>query len=928
MASIPDGDYYILNVKSLNTNYEPRTPMYRLYDASTGYHYYTTDYTDMVSKCESGYVYEATYYFTSKASVPVYKFKANNSSDYIFTTDSTGIGGYTSLGKAFDADTSSYGNIPVYCVRYYYNHVYTIDKHEVDTLVNNYGYTNDGVVFYAAAEVYALDIRWKDLTPGGSLIVYPYCTDISQQWRVSTTPDGARHIHNIRSKLAVDVEGGAPYSGAQNIILYDPHNGGNQSWSIVDQNKSVTFHGKSYPSYSIELFGNPDNKHWCMEVYNSDLLSAYESVDLYSMPSRTDGDGYWIFVPVPTFRTGGTYQLINMYNPSKILSVPVNKDSNNCYLWSTYDNQTQGWVFYPKDPTYTADGSDSSSEWYIRNMYNGHVLDVYGQGDEVTTGQLVDTYPYDGQQSMTWKIESHGETYFRGVLCKIVSLGMKNTSTGTYYWLDSEHYNITNGTRAVVWDELTSNDQHWILYPVDYADSTVPVPSQCYINSKIDRIEPSYRAKYPTKPEMVYPGWLCSDAWIAGANGYEYRYRTRLMYLNGTGYTNWTPWSKIIIPNIVTKDNYSWITEGLKCNWDSSVYKAMDINFQVRCSGKSTSYYSSVYGGWGECHEQIIDIPDITFSKAVLSPKGIRLTYTAVLKHNCHIYITDIKNSDGISILSKEYNVKNRSYSGELFIPQDQITGALTDPITIVYQQGNDACERWTWRTWESTVSFDGISGNYNSKVQHEFANHFAIFYVETLGNESIRVIYNSRMFPCPRYTSGKQIPGYTAFLVPYLFRKKKTKLCIMAYTQDESKWMTYYGNVDNPDINNGVHSWYDANGNTWCLDCRKDNPLQGDYEVEINYTSNLVNGKKTQVLTTNEIKKGHFSAEGAVIYETTKELDTTDKNVDQLLTMVGKHLYYRPPHGEIFKVLVTSVKPKTSKDYAEVTVDMQLEEV
>ena len=149
-----------------------------------------------------------------------------------------------------------------------------------------------------------------------------------------------------------------------------------------------------------------------------------------------------------------------------------------------------------------------------------------------------------------------------------------------------------------------------------------------------------------------------------------------------------------------------------------------------------------------------------------------------------------------------------------------------------------------------------------------------------------------------------------------------------MAYTQDESKWMTYYGNVDNPDINNGVHSWYDANGNTWCLDCRKDNPLQGDYEVEINYTSNLVNGKKTQVLTTNEIKKGHFSAEGAVVYETTKELDTTDKNVDQLLTMVGKHLYYRPPHGEIFKVLVTSVKPKTSKDYAEVTVDMQLEEV
>ena len=928
MASIPDGDYYILNVKSLNTNYEPRTPMYRLFEASTGYHYYTTDYTDMVSKCESGYVYEATYYFTSSASVPVYKFKANNSSDYIFTTDSTGIGGYTSLGKAFDADTSSYGNIPVYCVRYYYNHVYTIDKHEVDVLVNNYGYTNDGIVFYAAAEVYALDIRWKDLTPGGKLIVYPYCTDISQQWRVSTTPDGARHIHNIRSKLAVDVEGGAPYSNTQNIILYNPHNEGNQSWAIVNQNRSVTFHGKQYNSYSIELFGNPDNKHWCMEVYNSDLLSPYESVDLYSTPERTDGDGYWIFVPVPTFRTGGTYQLINMYNPSKILSVPVNKDSNECYLWSTYDNQTQGWVFYPKDPTYTADGSDSSSEWYIRNMYNGHVLDVYGQGDEVDTGQLVDTYPYDGQQSMTWKIESHGETYFRGTLCKIVSLGMKNTSTGKYYWLDSEHYKIQNGTRAVVWDELTSNDQHWILYPVDYVDSTVPVPSQCYINSTIDRIESGCRAKYPTKPEMVYPGWLCSDAWIAGANGYEYRYRTRLMYLNGTGYTNWTPWSKIIIPNIVTKDNYSWITEGLKCNWDSSVYKAMDINFQVRCSGKSTSYYSSVYGGWGECHEQVIDLPDITFSKAALSPKGIHLTYKAVLKHNCHIYITDIKNSDGISVLAKEYSVKNKSYSGDLFIPQDQITGALTDTITIVYQQGNDACERWTWRTWESTVSFDGISGNYNCKVQHEFANHFAIFYVETLGNESIRVIYNGRMFPCPRYTSGKQIPGYTAFLVPYLFRKKKTKLCIMAYTQDESKWMTYYGNVDNPDINNGVHSWYDANGNTWCLDCRKDNPLQGDYEVEINYTSNLVNGKKTQVLTTNEIKKGHFSAEGAVVYETTKELDTTDKNVDQLLTMVGKHLYYRPPHGEIFKVLVTSVKPKTSKDYAEVTVDMQLEEV
>ena len=137
---------------------EDTTAIFRMYNKNSGEHFYTTNEEEAAHITSIGWLYEGVGWTAPKRSKsPVYRVYNPNSGDHLFTLDRIEYRYLVSLGWhdegiAFYSDDEK--TIPIY--RQYApfretgNHNYTTDPEEDRWLVNDIGWSGEGVSLYAA----------------------------------------------------------------------------------------------------------------------------------------------------------------------------------------------------------------------------------------------------------------------------------------------------------------------------------------------------------------------------------------------------------------------------------------------------------------------------------------------------------------------------------------------------------------------------------------------------------------------------------------------------------------------------------------------------------------------------------------------------------------------------------------------------------
>ncbi len=199
------------------------SPIYRLYNSSTGFHFYTA------SEAEKDAI----------STIPVYRFYNLTTGDHFYTSSQVEADtlngnkkyGYKSEGVAFYAfSTQVADSSPVY--RFYNSttgdHFYTISEDEKNSLINNSqsGYAYEGVVFYA----YASQIN------GSSPVYRLYNPSTGDHfYTISLTEKN----YYILPALGPDISVGLYYINKSDIGNSPFEISANKDYEIVDKNGNV-----------------------------------------------------------------------------------------------------------------------------------------------------------------------------------------------------------------------------------------------------------------------------------------------------------------------------------------------------------------------------------------------------------------------------------------------------------------------------------------------------------------------------------------------------------------------------------------------------------------------------------------------------------------------------------------------------------------
>lgn len=131
-------------------------PVYRLYNKTSGEHFYTTDSNERISLIKIGWNDEGIGFYEGQSGTPVYRLYNANGGEHHYTSDEKERDTLVKYGWNYES-VSFYasGSIPLY--RQYNpnafanNHNYTTSTYEKDYLVS-IGWHDENISFYAEAE--------------------------------------------------------------------------------------------------------------------------------------------------------------------------------------------------------------------------------------------------------------------------------------------------------------------------------------------------------------------------------------------------------------------------------------------------------------------------------------------------------------------------------------------------------------------------------------------------------------------------------------------------------------------------------------------------------------------------------------------------------------------------------------------------------
>lgn len=722
----------------------------------------------------------------------------------------------------------------------------------------------------------------------------------SEVFNVSYPEGRGAQILSLFSGRALDV-GGIAKSG-QVVNMYTDLNDAGQRWDIARTGSTVAVDGTALETM------------WVSPTANSGVR-----LDVYAQGTQT-GNKVWIyakndtlaqqfaFVPVPQMRDGGVYELFPAYSTGMRLDTDNGNRGSNVNCHSTSTSNGQKWLL-TKEGDY----------WRFRNVGAGMYMDVQ-PNKTLANGTNVCTWPDDSSNGQRWKVDRQGSHPYRGVSCALVTIGAAKSST---YLLDAYNPINTNKCNVDVRTATSGGTQMWGLYPTIATDSHIPAPAGMSITATLGRLGTT---PLPMTNQSFYAHWICTDAWLVGANHYQWRWRRRYLKTWSSTWTAWTEWTAWHTPGIRNADGWTWETEPMDGSYDPDQYKNLEFEWQVRCVGVDEE--SMVVGPAADATAYVAFRPTFSWNwdKFGLSPHGIRFDYTTDYPAGMsHLYITKVWKA-GRNILSKEVSAKTLDSSSSVLIPSDHLTEQVTDgdKLSFEYSVGNDQVDRW----YSNVLSTKEFTVHYDNGHNLDVTPTLAAGRLRTL-SATVPHVGTERMWVDCQTFGRRELKGTvsgdkTTFAVSFPFGRD-FDLYTECVSSDGDTWGTDYTHVSRYDDVmqklSPAHVWtWDGGG---CILEANKEPLVTDRTLEADCTSVSLVGRAHETVYFNTVVKGKFKASG-MLYD-----GVTESVPDDFVKLQGKrHVHYRAPSGEEAEVAVTSVSYVTHREFTTVEVNMTEETI
>lgn len=979
MATIADGDYYIINAASSATVlsnritvycYAQNTPSGGLYDFAM-----TTSYPEYIHAIfSSGYSDQGVISIDgTDQTVPVYGVYYGLTSHHRYTTDKATYENWKAwtnweawqcedLGVVFAANSKGNGHTPVFTA---------IDKSpnkiQYFTLIESFkdqkvsdGWTDGGIAFYSDG-VMTLDLCSDSNLDGTNVQVYPFTDTDAQIWTVKTQSDGSRKIANRYNGKNIDVIGGywnngthnGTYTDGQNVGLYYDDGASNQKWTITKTSSTLSYQGTKYNVCEVTLWGDPNGKKTTLGIpapASGSGIVAGTNVDIEFSENTTNRA--WIFVPVPAFRpNSGVYTIKTYYDWNLMLDCQSDSGGANVFLSGDRPGQRSFWLVLEK----------KNGKYVIANYAGGKVLDIWGGDAELVAGANVQIADYDANTE-DWDIQEYETLDMDGIPCPVVSFEMGSDELR----LDAENGGYSNYTNVRMWPKNNSDAQKWILEPADPFDPDIPVPGEIRLCSAPGYYYGGDRAYQP----KLYPGWTAPSGWQqynsalagrgwVGSEFFQFRWMTRKYDGIRGRWTEWTfPSEWQIADTTVDSDGTFYLKNGIDTSYDTKRYSNMEVRVDVRCAGRNKLY--SQFGGdhsaeflelassktavgdfRTDTHRNTF-VPTITITSAVMSFDGLHIGFTSDYRLGyINIFITSVfAKAPGSSIytdiLESESNPNSRPgkhecnpKSDNVVVPLNIMTKIIGAGYTVkvTYYVGNDQQPMWNWRTWEGTATVTRNGGNASLiKSLEQSTNHTALLPIMAMGHTGVWLYQNGKSISLPVY-SKSQDDGYVRYRVPYTWGPEPVEIFASAYDNTFSYWETKQIYPEMKDVDcSPVHVWLLDDGTEVCLDCRKDTPLSSKSTIAATYSAISQESREHETVSFGSVKKNEFTIEGAIIHAWDVGEDTsmnTHDLVSDIEALAGKHTIYRNPYGKIMYAAVTKVDDESYHDYTTVRVTM-----
>lgn len=980
MATIADGDYYIINAASSATVLSNRITVYCFEKYSPdGYlldFVMTTSYPEYVHAVfSSGFSDQGVISIDgTDQTVPVYGVYYKHMDRHFYTTNKATYENWKSsggedLGVVFAANSKGHGHTPVFLAT-------NKDEMQYFTLIESFknqrvsaGWTDKGVAFYSDG-VMTLDLCSDSNLDGTNIQVYPFTDTDAQIWTVKTQPDGSRKIANRYNGKNIDVIGGywnngthnGTYVDGQNVILYYDDGASNQKWTITKTSSTLSYQGTEYNVCEVTLWGNPNGKKTTLGIpapASGSGIVAGTNVDIEFSENTTNRA--WIFVPVPAFRpNAGVYTIRAYYDQNLMLDCQSNNNGANVFLSGdrARPGQRTFWLVLQK----------KNGKYVIANYAGGKVLDVPGGDSELSAGANVQIWDYD-TATEDWDIQEYETIDLNGLKCTVVSFEIGSNGLR----LDAENGQDSYGTNVRVWPKNNAVAQKWLLEPADPFDPDVPVPGEIRLCSAPGYYYGGDRAYQTT----LYPGWTAPSGWQwsyepagwerpgvprggkrtwVGSEFFQFRWMTRKYDGIRKRWTEWTfPSEWQIADTTVGSDGTFYLKNGIDTSYDTKRYSNMEVRVDVRCAGRSRLYSDS-----GDHHAEFLElassktvvghfradthrntfVPTLTITSAVMSFDGLHIGFTSDYKLGyVNIFIDSVyAKAPGSSVYTDILEPFSKSFltkincnqkSDNIVIPLNIITKIIGAGYTVKvkYYVGNDQQHEWTWRTWEGTATVTRNGGNASLiKSLEQFTNHTALLPIQAMDHTGVWLYQNGKSIALPVY-SKDQKSGYMRYLVPYTWGPEPVQIFASAYSDKFSYWETKQIYPEMKDIDcSPVHVWLLDDGTEVCLDCRKDTPLSSKSTIAASYSAISQESREHETVSFGSVKKNEFTVEGAIIHAWDIGEDTsmnTHDLVSDIEALAGKHTIYRNPYGKIMYAAVTKVDDESYHDYTTVRVTM-----
>lgn len=579
----------------------------------------------------------------------------------------------------------------------------------------------------------------------------------------------------------------------------------------------------------------------------------------------------------------GIYELRTILQTSMVVTgsgyTPVT--GSNVFLYSWNDGNNRKWRLT----------KDSNNRWRLQNAANGLYMTL--GSSTPANGVNVRQWTSSANDIQYWNVIETGSTVnYEGYTCPVVRLGNYATSGGTTWMLDVDGAMTKNSTNMEVNSSNSNNSQRFALVPTSLGNNSYPVPAS--LGWTADTNSNPYKTHAWASETQMHLGWKCPNTWVPNSSrGYERRIRTRLMSASTSTWGSWSQWTQWADVDPVIRGQYCYDNNVVDGSFDTSSYKAKEVQAEVRCKSGTT------HGQTASATMRNIVDPTATISVSGVTTSGITLSVSS--DYLPAYYTIRAIEVGGKNVLAEAIPVSTVSGAATCTVPWGRLKDIPDNgaSATIRYSRGTDL--------------FASIGGGGTRSTSATLTYGTAPSTAPTItggSGRTLNVSYTGGVTSVWTSAGDGVFGKASGSGVLYPFDKS---LRMLATLGDGKVYV-----ADVPAILGRPAHTFNWSGGSFLLEYKEGEPLSTDVSVERDAERFKLNEREWESVHYQRTKSGSITATGALVGELS---ESTRRELDALVEQ--GYVTYRSPFGLVANVAVMDYSLTEHDRWTEVSVSM-----